>query len=48
MRLEDRVMMHRFQLLILSLLDRYYGLERLALRAGLSAEDARRVAHSEL
>ena len=29
---------------LLNLIDRFYGLERLALRAGLSVEDARRVA----
>jgi hypothetical protein len=40
-------MMTRFQLLLLNLIDRYLGLEWLALRAGLSAEDARRVARYE-
>jgi len=46
-RSEDRVMVNRFQLFLLSLLDRYFGLERLARRAGLSPDDARRVARYE-
>jgi hypothetical protein len=41
-------MLQKFQLLLLAFIDRFYGLERLALRAGLSAEDARRVARYEL
>ena len=41
---EDGMMLLRFQIWLLSLLDRYFGLEKLALRAGLSREEARRVA----
>jgi len=41
-------MLHKFQVLLLCLIDRCFGLERVALRAGLSSEDARRVAHYEV
>ncbi|MET0746587.1 MAG: hypothetical protein ABWY49_00210 [Rhizobium sp.] len=37
-------MLYKLELLLLGVIDRYLGLERLALRAGLSAKDARRVA----
>jgi hypothetical protein len=40
-------MLQKFEHWLLAIIDRCYGLERLALRAGLSAEDARRVAHYE-
>lgn len=40
-------MFYKFQLLLLFLIDRCFGLERLGRRAGLSAEDARRVARYE-
>lgn len=40
-------MIRRFQIWLLSLLDRFFGLEKLALRAGLSREEARRVARYE-
>ncbi|MGA1804938.1 hypothetical protein [Rhizobium sp. HT1-10] len=40
-------MIHRFQIWLLSLLDRFFGLEKLGRRAGLSREEARRVAKYE-
>jgi hypothetical protein len=41
-------MLERIELWLLDQLDNLYGLERLALRAGFSPKDARRVARDHL
>lgn len=41
-------MIECFERWLLRQIDRFYGLEKLALRAGLSPQDARRVAREDL